>query len=299
MTQSEGVQAPGMQSMVWCDGEVRDAVDARVSALDRTLLYGLGAFETFRLHGGRPFMLDRHLKRMAGTLSAMRLEVPPLLTALPEGVIELAARLEQPSALCRVTVTAGAGPEVVGVEGTGQRVLAMLREPPAVSVAPVRVDIAPFAADARSPLSGVKSTSYLAHYLQREEAERAGRVEDLMLDHDGCITEGTVSNVFVVRAGKLVTPPVRTGILPGVTRSIVIELAAASGIAVVERPLPLDELAQADELFLTGAGKCLVGVDEVAGRALPADRPVTSALHRALAERIAEACGVSVETVLF
>jgi len=288
-----------IQSMVWCDGDVRDAADACVSALDRTLLYGLGAFETFRLHGGRPFMLDRHLQRMCGTLASMRLDVPPLLASLPDGVVELAARLEKPSALCRVTVTAGAGPEAVGTKGAGQRVLAMLREPPAVADPPVRVDIAPFAADARSPLSGVKSTSYLAHYLQREEAERAGRVEDLMLDRDGCVTEGTVSNVFIVRAGELVTPPVRTGILPGVTRSIVIELAEAADIAVVERPLPLDELAQADELFLTGAGKCLVGVDELAGQTLPTDRPITSALHRALAKRIAESCGVSVETVRF
>ncbi|MHC4845616.1 MAG: aminotransferase class IV, partial [Planctomycetota bacterium] len=181
MTSSPKTQPPKIQPMVWCDGEVRAAADACVSALDRTLLYGLGAFETFRLHGGRPFMLDRHLARMRGTLESMRLDVPELLAALPDGVAELAARLRKPNALCRVTVTAGAGPEAVDVEGSGQRVLAMLREPPPISEPPVRVDIAPFAADARSPLSGVKSTSYLAHYLQREEAERAGRVEDLML----------------------------------------------------------------------------------------------------------------------
>lgn len=293
------------QNMVWCDGEVCDAAEARVSALDRTLLYGLGAFETFRLHGGRPFLIDRHLHRLRSALAAMRLDVPSCVDALPEGVIELAARLGRPSALCRVTVTAGAGSgagsggEAVAVEGAGQRVVAMLREPPPLSVPPVRVDIAPFVSDARSPLSGVKSTSYLANYLQREEAERAGRVDDLMLDRDGCVTEGTVSNVFAVRNGELITPPLRTGILPGVTRGVVMELASALGIPVVERSLSLDELAIVDELFLTGAGKCLVGVDELAGRSLPADRPLTIALHRALAERIAEACGVSVEKVRF
>jgi branched-chain amino acid aminotransferase len=285
--------------LVWCDGKLCDATEACVSALDRTLLYGLGAFETFRLHGGRPFMLDRHLERMRRTLESMGLAVPASVAELPDGVVQLAASQSRPSALCRVTVTAGAGPDAAGGEGSGQRVLAMLRDPPGPSEPPVRVGLAPFAVDARSPISGLKSTSYLTHYLQREKAERSGRVDDLMLDRDGCVAEGTVSNVFVVRKDELHTPPLLAGILPGVTRGVVMELASASGITVVERPLPLAELAQVDELFLTGAGKCLVGVDEIPGRSLPADRPVTTALRRLLAERIAEACGVNVESVVF
>jgi len=197
-----------------------------------------------------------------------------------------------------VTVTAGAAPAEAHVPGTGMRVIVQLRSVPAVSRGPVRVGVAPFAHDSRSPLAGVKSTSYLSHYLQRDEAEAAGRLDDLMIDTDGNVTEATVSNAFAVRGGELVTPPVSTGILPGVTRGVVLELAAELGLPVRERPLPASELASLDEFFLTGAGKYLVGVDEVAGHALPPGRPVTLRLRSALIRRIAQTCGVPEASIL-
>ncbi len=281
----------------WMDGVVLPVAELRVSALDRTVLYGLGAFETVRLHGGRPFLLERHLQRLRRSLSAVRLSAPPMLARLEEGVIELAARADAPSALCRVTVTAGAAEREQHVPDSGMRVIAQLRSVPAPLSAPVRVGVAPFVQDAQAPLSGVKSTSYLSHYLQRDEAERAGRLDDLMPDSAGNVTEGTVSNAFAVRAGRLITPPVTAGILPGVTRGVVLELAAELGIAVIERPLPLAELAQVDEFFLTGAGKCLVCVDEVAGHVLPRERPVGTRLRAALIGRIARTCGVPEQSI--
>ena len=170
---------------------------------------------------------------------------------------------------------------------------------PPESRRPVSVGLAPFAHDSRSPLAGVKTTSYLVHYLQRGLAEASGRLDDLMLDLEGHVTEGTVSNAFAVRAGRLVTPPVSAGILAGVTRGVVLELAAELGIPVDERPLPAAELARVDEFFLTGAGKCLVAVDVLDGRILPALRPVTTALRDGLVRRIASACGVSRASVRF
>jgi branched-chain amino acid aminotransferase len=277
----------------WIDGDIRPVAGLAVSALDRTVLYGLGAFETVRLHGGRPFLFDRHMARLSRSLASVGLQVPAAAALLPAGVVELSARADAPSALCRVTVTAGAAPAEAHVPGTGMRVVVQLRSVPAVARGKVVVGVAPFTHDSRSPLAGVKSTSYLSHYLQRDEAESAGRLDDLMLDTEGNVTEGTVSNAFAVRGGELITPPASTGILPGVTRGVVLELAAALGLGVRERPLPLAELAEVDEFFLTGAGKCLVGVDEVAGHALPADRPVTAALRAALIRRIAGACGVA------
>ncbi|HTE05201.1 MAG TPA: aminotransferase class IV [Planctomycetota bacterium] len=277
----------------WIDGDIRPVAALTVSALDRTLLYGLGAFETVRLHGGRPFLFDRHLARLRRSLASVGLAAPDALARLPAGVPALAAAAEAPSALCRVTVTAGAAAADGAVPGTGMRVIVQLRSVPAPSRGPVAVGVAPFAHDSRSPLAGVKSTSYLSHYLQRDEAESAGRLDDLMVDTDGNVTEGTVSNAFAVRGGELLTPPVSAGILPGVTRGVVLELAAELGIPVRETPLPVEALARVEEFFLTGAGKCLVGVDEVAGHRLPVERPVTRRLRAALIARIAATCGVS------
>ena len=284
----------------FCDGAVLPIGEVTVSAFDRTVLYGLGAFETVRLHGGRPFRLERHLARLARSLAAVGLSPPAAVETLPAGVPALSARLEAPSALVRITVTAGAVPEIQAqVPSARPRVLALLRPAPEPERPPVRVGIAPFPQDPQAPLSGVKSTSYLTHYLQRDRAEGAGRLDDLMLDPAGFVIEGTVSNVFAVRAGRLLTPPIGAGLLPGVTRGTVLELAAELGLPVEERPLPRAELAEVDELFLTGAGKCLVGVDLLAGREMPAPRPVTDALRAALKRAIAAECGVPVESIRF
>jgi len=284
-----------MQRLAFCDGAVRPIEECTVSVLDRTVQWGLGAFETVRLHGGRPFLLDRHLARLGRSLAAVGLPVPPAAAQLPAGLVELARRADAPSALCRIMATAGAPPDS---GGPGPRVIALLRPVHPPEKPPVVVGVAPFVRDARAPLSGVKSLSYLDHYLQRERAEAAGRLDDLLVDTDGHVTEGTVSNAFAVRGGRLLTPPV-AGVLAGVTRGVVLELAAELGLAVEQRPLPRAELAQVDEFFLTGAGKCLVIVDVVDGRRLPPARPVASALRAALIRRIARECGVPEESIRF
>ncbi|MHC5210788.1 MAG: aminotransferase class IV [Planctomycetota bacterium] len=288
-----------IDSLAWCDGRVLPVAEAAVSVLDRTLLYGLGAFETVRLHGGRPFLLERHVERMRRSLDAIRLPAPASLSELTSGVPELSARLDSPSALCRITVTAGPEPVPGADPAEGMRVIALLRPAPAVEAGGVTVALAPFVHDPSSPIAGVKTTSYLTHYLQRDIAERAGRLDDLMVDGAGCVTEGTVSNVFGVRDGRLITPPLASGILPGVTRGVVLELAAELGIPVDERVLPADELEHLEECFLTGAGKCLVIVDVLVGRTMSVARPISSTLRDALKARIASTCGVDVSTILF
>jgi branched-chain amino acid aminotransferase len=286
-----------IDALGWCDGQVRPVGEVTVSAFDRTLLYGLGAFETVRLHGGRPFLFDRHLQRLRRSLASIGLPAPPALEALPAGVVELAVRADAPSSVCRVTVTGGSAPEVSGAARSPQRVIALLRPAPAPERRPVSVGLAPYVHDARSPLAGVKTTSYLEHYLQRETAEREGRLDDVLLDRDGLVAEGTVSTLFGVRGGRVVTPPLSAGILAGVTRGVLLELARALSIPVDERALPVAELRALDECFLTGAGKCLVDIDVLDGRALPPSRPVASALKAALIARIAEACGVEPASV--
>ncbi len=277
----------------WMDGEVLPVDALRVSAFDRTLLYGLGAFETVRLFGGRAYLLDRHLDRLARSLDAVGLAVPPAVDALEAGLDALVARNGTPDCLARITVTAGSASRA-----DDRHVLIALRDLP-TRPARVEIGVAEFAHDTRSPLVGVKSTSYLVHYLLRERAEAEGRTDDLMVDPAGHITEATVANVFAVRDGRLVTPPLSEGILAGVTRGRVLELAAGAGLPIAEEALPRDALVTVDELFLTGAGKCVLPVDVVDGRTLPSERPVTGALLDAMAADVARACGLPREDVVF
>jgi len=281
-----------IDAWAWCDGSVRPLSEVTVPAGDRTVLYGLGAFETVRLHGGRPFLFERHLVRLRRSLAAIGLAAPSALEALPAGVVELAARADAPSCVCRVTVTGGTAPEAGAAARSDSRVIALLRPAPAPERRPVKVGLAPYAHDPRSPLAGVKTTSYLEHYLQRESAEREGRLDDVLIDLDGQVAEGTVSSLFGVLDGRVVTPPLSAGILAGVTRGVVIELARQQAIPLDERPLPASELARLDECFLTGAGKLLVDVDILDGRELAPARPVAAALKAALVRRIAQVCGV-------
>ncbi|MFT7462509.1 MAG: branched-chain amino acid aminotransferase [Pseudohongiellaceae bacterium] len=290
-----------MSSKEWavCDGQILPAEEVVVSAFDRTLLYGLGAFETVRLYGGRPFMFDRHLARLRRSLTSVGLELPAALETLPEDVHALSVKAGRPSAMCRVTVTAGAA-EAMQLPNGQARVLVQLRDVPRRPEGrPLEVGTLPFALDARSPLAGIKSTSYLIHYLLRERAEQAGRVDDLMIDAQGRLTEATVSTVFVVLGGRLLTPPVETGVLPGVTRSVVLELAAELGLSASEESVTEEQLGLVDECFLTGAGKGLWPIDRLAGRELPQERPMGAALGRALAQRVAAICGVTPSSVVF
>ncbi len=290
--------------LVWCDGEVVAAADATVSSLDRTLLYGLGAFETVHLYRGKPFMIERHMARLRGGLAGLGLREPAALAALPAGIEELARRTDGDECMCRVTVTAGAdastdetgdvgdGHAVAGRRGLGQRVLAHMRDlPPLPPPGQVAVGIAEARHEADSPIAGLKATSYLVHYLLRERAEAGGRVDDLLLDHAGNVQEATVSNVFFVEAGTLVTPTATEGILPGITRGLVLEFAGELGLPLAERRVPASDLSRFDECFLTGAGKGLLSVDLLDGRRLPDARPVTTLVRRAYRARVAAVCG--------
>ncbi|MCB9897593.1 MAG: aminotransferase class IV [Planctomycetes bacterium] len=284
---------PGMPSPVggrfaWCDGRIVPAAEVRVSAFDRTLVYGLGAFETFRVERGVAFLLERHMARLVRSLAAVGLSAPPGLDGLAAGVHALCEAEQVRAALCRLTVTAGPPPGDVLPDGP--RLIARLRALP-VPPPVVRVGTLDFAHDSRSPLAGVKSTAYLVHYLLREQAEAEGRVDDLMVDADGCVTEGTVSSFFAVLDGRLVTPPESAGILPGVTRALVLELARGAGLPAEERALPRSELRAASEAILTGSGKGVLPIDVLDGRALPAERPWSRRLAGLVRQRIDAVCG--------
>ncbi|MGE5241181.1 MAG: branched-chain-amino-acid transaminase [Bacteroidota bacterium] len=260
----------------WFNGELMPAHAARVPVLDHGLLYGDGVFEGIRFYRGTAFRPGAHLDRLRRSAAALRLTLPYGREALAAAVVETIAAYGRPDGYLRLVVTRGPGK--LGLDPASCRrpnvfiiadELALVSESVRAQGARVMIAstrrIAPDALDPR-----IKSLNYLNHILARIEATNAGADEAILLNGRGHVAEGTADNVFVVRDGVLLTPPVSDGALEGITRAAVLELAESAGIPWAERSLGAFELYTADECFLTGTGAELIPVREVDGRAMPA-----------------------------
>ena len=278
--------------MTWVhlDGVCLPAAEARVAADDAGLLYGRGLFETFRARRGAVYRLERHLDRLAAGARTLGIALTLTPPELQRAVRELTERCGLVDARVRLTLTAGPA-------GGRPSLLVQAR---AASDYPARVyeqGMSAVTASTRrnetSPLSRVKSLHYLDNLLAREAARRTGADEALLLNTRGLFADGSGSNIFIVRAGELLTPPVEDGALPGVTRGAVLELAEAAGIAVREVSLTSEELSSADEAFLTNAVGGLMPLVSVDGAPVGSGVPgeVTQRL-RALYEAAASATQV-------
>jgi 4-amino-4-deoxychorismate lyase len=236
-----------------------------VRADDEALLRGRAAFETLRVYAGRPFRLEAHLDRLAA--SARAIGLAPLE---PSELQELAALVlsdgAPADAVLRLVWTAGPAKGAPAA-------LALLSEIPdwieptrargarAVSLLGVRAAV-PWL------LPGVKSTSYAVNMAAEAEAKRRGADEAVFVDADGVVLEGTVTNVWWQRGGTLYTPAVELGILAGVTRAVLLELAASRGIGVEVGAFPVDELYAADEAFTSSSVREVMPLVEIDGRPL-------------------------------
>ena len=260
----------------WFNGELMPAHAACAPVLDHGLLYGDGVFEGIRFYRGTAFRLGAHLDRLQRSASALRLTLPYGREALAAAVAETIAAYGRADGYLRLVVTRGPGR--LGLDPASCRrpnvfiiadELALVSE--SVRARGARVMIAStrrIAPDALDPR--IKSLNYLNHILARIEATNAGADEAILLNGRGHVAEGTADNVFVVRDGVLLTPPVSDGALEGITRAAVLELADTIGIPRAERSLGAFELYTADECFLTGTGAELIPVREVDGRAMSA-----------------------------
>jgi branched-chain amino acid aminotransferase len=222
---------------VWLNGEFLPESKAMIPATDRGFLHGRGLFETLRTYDGIPFRLDDHVARMRA--SAARFKVPFRDTDIEPAVRELCQRNRLRDAAVRLTLSA---------EGR-LLITARARSPLPASwyEKGAEVMVAPWRRDPRALVAGHKVTSYLENILMHDEARERGCADALFVGLRGELLEGAVTNVFLVVKGKLVTPNA-VGILPGVTRKVVLELAK-----VQERTVRLKELWKADEAFLTNA----------------------------------------------
>ncbi|HLU74537.1 MAG TPA: aminotransferase class IV [Nonomuraea sp.] len=271
-----------MNVPVWVNGELLDPAQATVSVFDHGLMVGDGVFETIKTVKGRPFALTRHLDRLK--LSAQRMDLPePDQEAIRDGVARcVAAAPAWDLGRIRITYTSGPGPlgSDRGDQGTTTIVIVGEQKPfPATA----DVTVVPWPRNERGALSGVKSTSYGDNAKALAYAKARGGGEAVFGNLAGNLCEGTGSNIFIVRDGRLFTPTLASGCLAGVTRALVLEWSGAE-----ETDLPLSALYSAEEAFLTSTTRDVQPIARVDDTVLPvAPGPLTAKAMRVFAERSA------------
>lgn len=271
---------------VWLDGHLLDPDDARVPVFDHGLTVGDGVFETLRTAPepgtGRwvPFAVRRHLGRLRRSLDGLGLRLDRADDELRAALGAVAEQIDGPGRL-RLTVTGGPGPLGSGRSDAPLTVFVAgtSTEPWPATGAAVTV---PWRRNEHSAVAGLKTTSYAENVVALARANEQGAAEAIFANTAGHLCEGTGSNVFVVLAGALHTPPLSSGCLAGITRELVCEL-----VEVVEDDLPLSVLEDADEVFLTSSTRDVQGLHRVDGRTLDAPGPVTAQVAAAFADLVA------------
>ena len=266
------------QIRVWVNGRLVEPDEPVLFALDHGVTVGDGVFETAKIERGRPFALRRHHARLQRSAAGLGL-APIDLDRVDEGIKAVLDGAEIEFGRLRYSVTGGTGP--LGSDRLAAPltyiVLAGPQPRPPASGAVV---VVPWTRNERSAVAGLKTTSYAENVIALAWAKERGGIEAVFANTRGELCECTGSNIFIVRDGQVLTPPVDSGLLPGITRELTIEWAEASGIRVRETVLPLGALDEADEVFITSSTKDVLPVHAVDGRPLPAERPVTTQLQR-------------------
>lgn len=246
-----------MEEIVYLNGSLVPLSQASLSPLDYGLLYGYGLFESLRAYSGHIFRLKNHLERLHR--SAKFLGIDLRNTPDFEGALYGTLQANNLSnARLRLTVSGGEGEAVPDLlSGTSPTVLIVARPyvpyPDQVYENGFKAIVSRIRRNSQSPLSSMKSLNYLDSLLARREAKLAGADEAIFLNEKGFMAEGSTSNIFVVSGNTLLTPGDDSGILPGVTRDVVLESAPSLGIKTTVRRIALEELTQADEAFLSNS----------------------------------------------
>jgi branched-chain amino acid aminotransferase len=272
-----------MTSTAWFDGELVPVEGARLSLVDHAFTVGDAVFETMKLVDGVPFALSRHLRRLGSSAAGLGLPVPDE-SVVRAAVAAVTSRPDVPAA-ARVRITYGGGVAPMG-SGRGDTPphLAVVVGAVAPWDAVTRIVTVPWVRNERSAVAGLKTTSYAENVVAVEHAHRHGASEAIFANTRDELCEGTGSNVFVVKDGAILTPPLSSGCLAGVTRDLVLEWCDAK-----EATLSMHDLATADEVFLTSSTRDVHPVSAVDGRALAgAPGPLTQAAASEFARRAAQ-----------
>jgi len=283
-----------MSLKVHINGELVDKEDARISVFDHGLLYGDGVFEGMRSYAGKVFRLEEHLERLWQSAAALQLEIPGNKQQMAAAVMETLVANDIQDGYIRLVVTRGVGTLSLDPNSCDQPQVIIITDfitlypdecyQDGMEIVTARtIRNHPQALDPR-----IKSLNYLNNILAKIEGLEAGCVEALMLNHHGEVAECTGDNIFIVRDQQLLTPPCEAGVLHGITRATVMELAREDGIPVEETTMSLDDLYGADECFLTGSAAEVVPVIKVdenmigEGTPGPITRRLTDLFHLAV-----------------
>jgi branched-chain amino acid aminotransferase len=284
-----------MSTKVWINGKLFDKLDAKVSVYDHGLLYGDGVFEGIRIYSGKVFKHAEHIERLYESAKAIALTIPLTPEQMTKAVEETVAVNKKVDGYIRLIVTRGAGnlgldprkcePVVIVIVDDISLYPAELYENGLEIITSSYVRNHPNATNPR-----VKSLNYLNNILAKIEAIRAGCLEAIMLNHKGEVAECTGDNLFVVKRGVLKTPPPDAGILEGITRNVVIELAKAAGVPFQEATLTRHDVYIADEVFLTGSAAEVIAVTKIDDRVIGTGKqgPVTKRLRDAFTKAVRE-----------
>ena len=275
-----------MTTTVWVNGAL--AADGRgsVAALDHGVTVGDGVFETCKVVDGVPFALTRHLRRLHRSAAVLQLDAPG------DGVVRdavehvLAAAGPIPLGRLRITVTGGDGP-LGSDRGTAEPTLVVALAPSRPWPDRIEAVTVPWTRNERSAIAGAKTTSYAENVVALRAAHARGAHEALMANTAGVLCEGTASNVVVALDGVLVTPPLASGCLAGITRELFLEWAAKEGLPVGEGDVPMSALSQAQDVLLTSSTRDVQPVAVLDGREL-GGTDLGRAAHELFARRAAE-----------
>lgn len=281
-----------MSLQVYVSGKLYDKENAKISVYDHGLLYGDGVFEGMRSYSGKVFRLGEHLDRLWNSAKAICLAIPMTKEAMAQAVNDTLKVNGITDGYIRLVVTRGAGSLGLDPNKTANPQVIIITDhiqlyPPQFYDEGLSIITASTTRNHPAALSPrIKSLNYLNNILAKLEGLQAGCVEALMLNHKGEVAECTGDNIFLVMRGELLTPPIDAGILEGITRGAVIELAREAGLVVREIPLTRHDVFVADECFLTGSAAEVIPVVKVDNRIIGDGKPgpITRDLNRRFRE---------------
>ena len=265
-----------MEEIVYLDGAMVPRSQAKIPAMDYGFLYGYGLFETMRAYNGIVFRLDSHITRLAKSADKLGIAVDTAI--LKKAVTDTLRVNGLRDARVRLTVSIGEGslvPDLHSCTVPSVLVIAAKYTPYADELYQrgFRAIVSSIRRNSQSPVLAMKTTNYMESLLARQEAKAAGVDEALFLNEKGQLTEASTSNIFLVSKNVLKTPRQESGILPGITRDVILELASQMGIIALEADILLEEIMEADEAFLTNSVLEIMSVTELNGKAISKGRP--------------------------
>ncbi len=268
-----------MALKIFLGDKLVDEADAKISVFDHGLLYGDGVFEGIRVYGGRVFLHQQHIDRLFESAKAIRLVIPMSPAEVIAAVEKTVKANNISDGYVRLVVTRGAGSLGLDIRKTSNPQVIVIADtislyPPETYTKGMNLVTASTIRNHPGALSSrIKSLNYLNNILARIEGTDAGMVEALMLNHKGEVAECTGDNIFIVKNRVLMTPGLDAGILEGITRNAVMQLAVEGGYEVLETSMTRHDLYVADEMFLTGTAAEVVAVVSLDGRKIGTGEP--------------------------